>query len=141
MVVPEIAIKLKLPLLGTAINGFLSKGYSFADAGLHSSISEIKDIDILLGSDAAHCILGRDVKFGKGQPSVYVDSPKGIMLVGNIHNLLDNLPFLPQASPLPVSASHSCSVSMDSFVQVNTHSFLTADFITPTIDDEIHELH
>ncbi|XP_068218540.1 uncharacterized protein [Palaemon carinicauda] len=140
MVIPEIKIKLNLPMLGTAVKGFLDKGFSFADGGLHSNIREVKDIEFLLGSDAAYCIPSKDVLFGKGTLSVYVDSPMGVMLVGNVQRLIDNIDFLPCHS-MSVSASIPSPPSVESLVSVHTHSLFVADSIIPTLDDEVHDLH
>ena len=95
MVVPSINFKLNLSSLGQVVKGFKSKGYKFADTILNDDSESIDDIDILLGSDSAHCLLGRDIPLSKENPSVFIDSPFGIMLVANIDCLSNNLPYLP----------------------------------------------
>ena len=139
MVVPDININLKLPFLGTVVEGFWNKGYYFADALLTNSAQEIGNIHLLLGSDAAHCILGKDVTFGESKPSIFIESHAGIMLSGNIKNFADNLQYLPSASDFGYIMKPSAS-SINSSVNVITHSFFCSDFITPSLDDEIHDL-
>ena len=138
MVVPDIDIKLNLPLLGTVVEAFQNKGYCFGDALLTKSTQEIGNIEVLLGSDAAHCILGKDVMFGETKPSIFIESYAGIMLAGNIKNFVDNLSYLPSSSDLVYSMKPSAS-SINSSVNVMTHSFLCFDFIFPSLD-EIHDL-
>ena len=118
--------------------GFQSKGYRFADAMLTDCMKEIGNIEVLLGSDAAHCILGKDVQFGEDNPSIFIDSHAGIMLVGNVMNLVNNLPYLPSASDLEYSIRPSNSSFINSSVNVSTHSFLCSDFIIPSLDNEVN---
>ena len=106
IVVPNFDVHLKLPLLGTVVEGFTNKGYTFADLKLSSNLKELTDVDFILGADAAHCVVSKDVLFGEGSPSLYIDSPHGIMIIGNINRLAENLPYLPRN----VNES-SCSMS------------------------------
>ena len=143
IVTPEIEVQLSLPLLGTIVDSFKSKGYKFADLLLSDETREISGIDMLLGTDAVHCIIGKDVLFGRHNPSVYIETPVGVMLVGNINHLAENLPFLPACNvseffhSLPVTTP---AVSDDLPMNLNTHSFLCNDYIVPMIDEEIHDL-
>ena len=143
IVIPEIEVQLNLPLLGTVVDSFKSKGFKFADSLLSKETREVAGIDMLLGTDAVHCIIGKDVLFGRRNPSVYIETPFGIMLVGNVNHLAENLPFLPVSSvselyhSLPVTTP---AVSDDRSMHINTHSFLCNDYIVPMIDEEIHDL-
>ena len=141
MVTPEINIKLRLPLLGKVVDGFQSKGYTFADLMLSSDTQEIGNIDVLLGSDAAHCLLGKDILFGEDNPSIFIESHIGIMLAGKIKSLLDNLPQLPSPTNLGHSIKPFSSSFMNASVNLSTHSFLlSSDFISPSVDSEMHVL-
>ena len=91
MVVPDINIKLNLPLLGTVVEAFQYKGYCFAGALLTKSTQTIGNTEVLLGSDAAHCILGKDLMFGETKPSIFIESYAGIMPISNISNLVKQL--------------------------------------------------
>ena len=147
MVVPSINIKLSLPGLGKVINAFKDKGYSFADAFLDKTSSEIDDIDVLLGSDSSHCLLGKDILLGNDAPSVFIDTSHGIMLTGNLDSLLHNLEFLPSSNSnfdctFTDSSEPLLSPSiLDSSVSVCTHSFLLGcDVSSPSFGNEIQDL-
>ncbi|XP_068214773.1 uncharacterized protein [Palaemon carinicauda] len=82
------------------INHFMSKCPNFPTAqekvsklSEYPKSSEISDIDVLLGSDSSHCLLGKDV-FGNNDPSVYIDTLHGIMLTGNLDRLINNVDYL-----------------------------------------------
>lgn len=136
IVVPEIKIKLELPLLGIVVEGFSNKGYTFADALLNKDTQEISNIDFLLGSDAAHCLLSKDILFGESNPSIFIESHIGIMLVGNVKSLLHNLPYLPASSDLDYSIKPSVSSFMNSSTGAVTHSFLLcSEFINLSFDN------
>ena len=51
----------------------------------------IDDVQLLLGTDFQHCLLGKDVVIGSLHPSVYIETPVGIMLVGSVDRFLSNL--------------------------------------------------
>ena len=147
MVVPSINIKLSLPGLGKVIHAFNEKGYSFADAFLNQTSGEINDIDVLLGSDSSHCLLGKDIIFGHNDPSVFIDTSHGIMLAGNLERLLNNMEFLhSRDSNLDCMATNSrepllFTSSVDSAVSVCTHSFLLdCNVFSPSFSDEIQDL-
>ena len=142
LVVPNINFKLNLPSLGQVVKGFKSKGYKFADTMLNDDSGSIENMDILLGSDCAHCLLGRDILFGKENPSVFIDSPSGIMLVGNIDCLSKNLPYLPVHDAYNGLQSNNSMInsyvahSLDSSSFISTHCFLSSDIIESSLSDD-----
>ena len=142
IVVPDIKVHLKLPLLGTVFEGFINKGYKFLDSKLSSNLNEITDVELLLGADAAHCIAGQDVLFGQGNSSMYIDSPSGIMLIGNIISLAKNLSYLPSKKKKESSNLHTAYIpdNISSCSRLSTHCFLGSGLIIPSIDDEIQDL-
>ena len=85
--IPEINTKLNLPGLGKVVHEFSKKGYAFADQFL----LEISDLNFILGTESFHCLPDRAELFGLEVPSVYLESPLGIMLLGNINRILNNL--------------------------------------------------
>ena len=98
MGVPEIRTVLKLPGLSTVINGFLDKGYNLADRFMLEGKDVIGDIEFILGSNAAYCLRESLITFGGiagKDPSIYSQTPAGIMLLGNIDQLMLNLKYLP----------------------------------------------
>ena len=89
--IPEINTKLNLPGLGKVVNEFSKKGYAFADQFLLEGRDEISDLNFILGTESFHCLPDRAELFGLEVPSVYLESPLGIMLLGNINRILNNL--------------------------------------------------
>ncbi|XP_068202978.1 uncharacterized protein [Palaemon carinicauda] len=147
MVVPSINIKLSLPGLGKVIKAFKDRGYSFADSFLDPKSSEISDIDVLLGSDSSHCLLGKDVVFGNNDPSVYIDTLHGIMLTGNLDRLINNVDYLQTRDSNFYCMNTDSSEPLlsfpvvDSSVSICTHSFLLGcDYFSPSFSEEIKDL-
>ena len=66
-----------------------------ADKFLLNPSVKIDDFDIVLGSNALHCIPDKVVNFGSPIPSSYLSSPLGALLVGSIDNLKSNIDSLP----------------------------------------------
>ena len=91
LVVPSTDLKLSLPSLGQVVDIMKNMKFEFADKLLTFNTSKIEDIQLLLGVDFSHCLMGRDVALGNINPSIYIESPAGIMLVGSIAKLLNNL--------------------------------------------------
>lgn len=117
---------------------------------LNKQTNELGNIDLLLGSDAAHYMLGQDVSFGGDCPFVYISSRYGVVLVGDIDRLLANLWTLPSHKAYVSQKLHCTSYIkapshseclIDSSALVSNYSLLLSnDFITPLVDDEMHDL-
>ena len=94
----SININLSLPGIADVAQAFRDKGYDLADNTLHLCGDEIHDIKLILGSDNAHLLPQTDMMFGNsdiGASSLYLVTPIGVMLTGNIDNYKHNLPDLP----------------------------------------------
>ena len=104
--IPSIKIHLKLPGLSKVVQGFVSRGYNLADQKLLESHcdDELKDIDFVLGTGSAHCIIDSTVSFGETHSSVYSQTPFGVMLLGDVEQILEDLEYLPYAENPQVSA-------------------------------------
>ena len=129
LVVPSINIKLPLPLLGQVVNILQNRHFIFADRLLNKDTQQIDDVQLLLGADFQHCLLGKDVMIGSSHPSMYIESPVGIMLVGSVDRLLCNLkslhppiysdfsdnPIIKESSSQLICNSYFVSSSVDYF--------------------------
>ncbi len=94
MCIPNIDIKLNLPGLTKIVNKFSDLGYTLADKFLLKGDDKIENIDLILGSNSAYCIKDTTVRFGEVIPSIYSDTQLGVMLIGNIKGILDNLNYI-----------------------------------------------
>ena len=142
LVVPDIKVDLDLPQLSTVIAHFKDKGYNLADSFLDKYSNSVRNIDFVLGSDASYCLTGRDVCFGNR--SMYVDSHVGVLLLGKINHVLEDLSYLPcnegnevVSSSLSkvIDNSHSEQVS-SSFASTHlTHAFFVSNFLPSDSDN------
>ena len=116
--VPEIRTRMNLPGLANIVKVFTKKGYKLADDFLHSGEDSISNIDFVLGTRDPHLLLETQVMFGDGSPSVYSDTRAGILLMGPISVIVNNLNCLPlnernsecNINPFPI-ANFDCLVS------------------------------
>ncbi|XP_068211234.1 uncharacterized protein [Palaemon carinicauda] len=109
--VPSIDINLSLPGISEVARAFAKKGFKLADKYLTDGSDKIKDIDLILGTNDAHCLLDFSVKFGNDQPSVYLGSTAGVMLMGNVKIRQQNLPYLSKDFSCSRCSKHSRSVA------------------------------
>ena len=93
--VPSIQINLDLPNLNIIVKEFTKKGYNLADKELLNGADVINDLDLVLGTNFAYCILSNSVSFGSPKPSVYLNSSIGVIILGKIDEMLNNLEMLP----------------------------------------------
>ena len=147
LVIPEIKIYLDLPQLGTVVNHFKEKGYKLADSFLNQNSNSVSDIDFVLRSDASYCLVGRDIRFGS--KSLYVNSPAGALLLGDINYLLHDLPHLltsetfVNTAQISQSSDHSRSISNTEPISKTcvsshlTHAFFVSDFVQPFHEDDL----
>ena len=87
-----IDINIKLPKLSKIVQSFLLKDYRMADTFLSEGSDSIKNVNMILGSDASYCFHDEFVHFG--EKSVFNNSDCGVMLMGNIPRLLSDVPHL-----------------------------------------------
>ena len=92
---PSIDIKLKIPHLGNVVSGFTDAGFHLADEFLSSRTDEVSEIDLILGVEYSYCIPEHTVTFGSSTPSVFGNTSLGVMLMGDMSNMLKNLLYLP----------------------------------------------
>ena len=91
IVMPSIDIKLDLPGLSQIVEKFQSKGYVLADKFLNKSDNFISQVKFILGTKSSHIITDCDVLLGKNEDSVYSKTPHGIILKGDVRNLLNDI--------------------------------------------------
>jgi len=89
--VPYIKIKLELPLYGKVVSKLTKLGYSLADEMLSDQTSEIDDISMVLGAKSASCIPICTRTVGKCTEAVLLETPRGVMIEGNLGALLAEL--------------------------------------------------
>ena len=131
LVVPSIDINFKLPLLGQVVFAMQSRNLSLADKFLTVDSDHVGEIHLLLGTDAFHCLLGKDVIIGTNHPSVYIDSSIGIMLQGNIERLLFNIKNMDSNASVPeYSPKYSSTTQLlCSSNFLGTHACITEDLL------------
>ena len=115
--IPSIKIHLKLPKLDQVVHGFLEKGYKLADSLLQQSKNEISNIDLILGSGSAYCMLENAKCFGAENKSVYSQTPQRVILMGKIEQILKDLKDLPNFKITKESlSSSSCKPVSNNFL-------------------------
>ena len=92
---PEIRTALHLPGLRNVAQEFSDRGYKLADAMLLECGDTIANIDVIIGDNEAQLLPQTDVTFGGPAASVYAETPAGIMLLGSIERMLNNIDSLP----------------------------------------------
>ena len=105
--VPSIDINLKLPHLSKITKTFTDKGYMLADKKLLNHQDRIDNIDFILGTNSMYCIKNSMVDFGKPTPSIFCQCALGVMLLGNVQNMISNLKFLPNLQGAPCNGVDS----------------------------------
>ena len=106
--VPTLDIFLKLQKLGLVVQGFKNKGYKLADEYLDENSKAIDNIQLLLGSKSAHCLRTSDIGYGSNNSSAYSNSKLGVLLTGDVDQVLKDLhslPFLTNSSTNFASAA------------------------------------
>ena len=111
--VPTINVKLKLPGLSELAHSFKEKGYSLADEFVSNNCDEISNLDVVLGNNDAHILPQIEVLFGSRVPSVYSQTPNGVMLMGSIHRLRENLEELPDLVAPSKCEIKSCGLEVE----------------------------
>lgn len=94
MTLPSLNINLNLPGLSKITKTFVDKGFQLADNYLLEGNDRISDIDFILGSKSSYCVPETDVLFGRENMSVYSLTPLGVMLKGDINQLLTDVDLL-----------------------------------------------
>lgn len=92
---PNINISLFLPGLGQVVSTFINKGYNLADDNLSADVDTIDNIDLILGIDSFRLFCDKRISFGPNKLSVYSQTSFGIMLSGNVEQMLEDIKYLP----------------------------------------------
>ena len=134
---PSINIKLSLPNLGKVVRGFQERGYVLADEYLKENDSVIDGIDFILGTRSGFCLPQQDHAFGKGGFSLYSDTSAGVLVHGNIDQIIKDLPYLPY-----VNSSFKGDVQLydNNLLQNILTSKITCLFSDLTFDDTLQPL-
>ncbi|XP_068200128.1 uncharacterized protein [Palaemon carinicauda] len=141
LVVPSINLQLNLPCLGQVVSVMQSKNFVFADKLLSASSQGIDDIQLLLGVDFSHCLLGSDIMIGSPNSSVYIETTSGIMLMGNVDRFLINITSLNGKDSLaskPLRGENS-NAEKGAYYNFPCQSYFLAT--TVSINDEFNELN
>ena len=85
--IPQISTKMQLSGLGELVDSLQMSGIKLADQKLVTDSDVIDNIEVILGSGAAHC-LGENLKIIENGPVVYYKTKLGVMLVGDVKQLL-----------------------------------------------------
>lgn len=146
--VPSINICLHIEGLDKIVHSLVKQKLTIADKFLLDPREEEKigNIDLIFGANAAHCLSEKSHSFGKS--SSYIDSPLGIMLIGDATNFLRDVCSLnkPSESDLNLETFHtetsdvSCPEAFDNSsetysmpVSIETKNF--GDPIDPKVKD------
>ena len=86
--------------IGEIVAAFEQGGYKLADTSYSSLTSgSVDNIDLILGTDSDHMLPMSYRTFGDTSNldcmASFIETPIGIVLSGNMHNMIKNLPFLP----------------------------------------------
>ena len=91
---PDINVDLNLIGLGKIVSEFSNRGFKLADKFLCKDSNNINNIELILGTKSGYCIPETEVTFGYNNSSLYSVTKYGIMLKGDINEMLDNCPYL-----------------------------------------------
>ena len=93
--IPEIATDITINGLYDLAKELYLKNYLLADKFiLEYKSNNISNLDMVLGTNAFHCLPTKLLTFGDDTPSCMYETPIGNLLVGNISNMLNNLKYL-----------------------------------------------
>ncbi|XP_064110021.1 uncharacterized protein LOC135217910 [Macrobrachium nipponense] len=138
LVVPSINLQLSLP--GQVVSIMQSKNFVFADKLLSTNSRSIDDVQLLLGVEFSHCLLGRDIVIGSPNSSVYIETSLGIMLIGNVDRFLINLNSLKDNESLaskPLRGENS-NTEHGTYYTFPSHSYFLATSVS--VNEEFYEL-
>jgi len=88
----KIKTKFRVSNIHEVINSFSAKGYGMADKDLECCSDFVGDFGLILGAESNHIIPMQFTKLGVN--SVFIDTPHGVILTGDLDNLRSNVRFL-----------------------------------------------
>ena len=86
-VISSIDIKVNAPPLGHCISKINDLGLELADRNLSKSSIGIERIEFIMGTENAYCLPLETIVFGSSDPSMFLKTNIGIMLIGNVQDL------------------------------------------------------
>mgnify|MGYP000226994671 CR=1 FL=1 len=89
VLIDEIPTSLNLPGLSNLVSKFKAKNYKLADPFFKPGVDKITNLELVIGADNAYTIPDYSVPFGS--KSVFYDSPLGVMLIGPITQLTEDI--------------------------------------------------
>lgn len=96
LTIPEIRTKLKLKGINSIVDAFKKKGYKLADEFILDNRTELIDrIGLVIGEDADYALPYDCKSFGRDPPSVFLETPVGVILTGSVERMVKNLDDLP----------------------------------------------
>lgn len=107
IVLPDIKLTLNLNQMDKVVEFFINQGKPLADKLLYRDPTYIDNFDFILGANSSYCLPEKEVTFGKNNSSVYSETEIGVLLKGEIPQLLEDLPYLCNATELSPKDSHS----------------------------------
>ena len=108
-VLEKIPTNLSLPKLGEVVKKFRTKGYDLADRNLKENSKYIKDLDVMLGAGALAKLDEKIVRFGAG--SIYLETNQGLVLQGDLDNMIEDLPKLKDARKQEGTQVMTCALT------------------------------
>ena len=110
VIIPSISTELTLLDLKHVVDKFQKLGYKFADTFLTPNSEKISSLDIVIGTESAFIFRDASILFGPNEcPSVYYNTPAGIMLTGKLDDMLENMGYLKELSKTPKNSQLQCS--------------------------------
>lgn len=134
---PDISIGLNLPLLGEVVKGFRERGYNLGDEFLNNSNTDIKDINFILGSGSSYCLPLTEHTFGLQGMSLYSESSAGVLLNGNVEQILRDLPYLPYKGPCYEGCNEVSDITLLHKVGVSDINCFVSEL---SLDDSLNPL-
>lgn len=106
---PIIHISLNLPGLSHIAHSFVKQGHLLADDFLLSGSNCIAGVQFILGTKSGHCLPESEVVFGAEGSSLFSRTPHGIMLKGDVRQIMRDLPCLPHSDSVSTAPSFDTS--------------------------------
>jgi hypothetical protein len=89
--IPNININLCLAGLKTVVKGFMDRGYQLADDSLTHETDYLNNIKLIMGIKSSACLPEMETPFGKNDKSLFSDTSMGVIIKGDIKQLLKDI--------------------------------------------------
>ena len=105
--------------ISEVIEKFTEKGYKLADNLLTPSSNHVGNIELVLGAESRHILPCQDKLFGpRTGPSVFIETPIGVILTGGLDKIKRNL------SELPINYDENDTI-VNSIISDQNYEFCT----------------